>query len=150
MSKKWLFPFVFLGAIFANPVSLTISDQNGKALVQLSGEGSQDNLDEALFLEDIDMVFSQGEKNLNLNASSGFWNREDDKFFLNDVFMSSPLGFNLSADSLSLDVLEGKAYADSSFEIDYGHVFISGIGLSIEIDALSGSNDKSGMVTLRE
>ena len=89
-------------------------------------------------------------KILNLNSSSGFWNREDNKFFLNDVFMSSPSGFNLSADSLSLDVLEGKAYADSSFEIDYGHVFISGIGLSIEIDTFSGSIDKNGMVILRE
>ena len=150
MSAGWFFPFVFLGAIFGNPISLTISDQNGKPLVQLSGEGSQENLDEALFLENIDMAFSQGKKILNLNSSSGFWNREDNKFFLNDVFMSSPSGFNLSADSLSLDVLEGKAYADSSFEIDYGHVFISGIGLSIEIDTFSGSIDKNGMVILRE
>ena len=150
MSVNWLLPLLFLGAFFSSPISLTISDQSGNPLVQLSGEGFQENLDEALFLENIDMVFSKGAGVLNLDSSDGFWDRENNEFFLSDVFMSSPSGFNLSADSLSLDILEGKAYADSSFEIDYGHVFISGIGLSIEIDTLSGSIEKKGKVVLKE
>ena len=87
MKKKiffLLFPFFgfLLFSTNLSPISLVISDEEGVAILNLSGEKTDDDLVEDLFLENIEMVFLKDENQLNLTALNGIWRKSENMFFL--------------------------------------------------------------------
>lgn len=154
MKKEILFFFISFCGFFVfsdtlSPISLTISNKEGAQVLRLSGENTNEDLSENLFLEKIEMNFLQGEGQLTLIASEGIWKKTENRFFLKDITLSSFKSWSLSASELDLNILENEIETDSFFEISYGKAVISGSDLNLKIDNFSGSIQKNGVVVLK-
>tara|TARA_B100000029_G_scaffold76237_1_gene68100 strand:- start:2552 stop:3019 length:468 start_codon:yes stop_codon:yes gene_type:complete len=153
VKKKIFFLFFpFFGFLLfstnLSPISLVISDEEGVAILNLSGEKTDDDLVEDLFLENIEMVFLKDENQLNLTALNGIWRKSENMFFLKEVNLSSFDDWVLSASDLSLNILENEIKTDSFFEINYDKATISGFDLNLDITNFSGKIEKGGYVVL--